>query len=262
MTLRAIIAEDELLAREHIQGLAEDNGLQVVAVCSNGEEALAALQQYKPDLLFLDVQMPGLDGFEVLLAAEPSSVPAVIFTTAYDEYAVRAFDFNALDFLRKPFDGDRFRKAVDRAKARLTDRTHHDQLAEQLLTLLRQAGRTSKPEKLAIRSGGQVVLVRMNEIDWIETAGNYVRIHVGSETHSLRETMHELEARLDPDKFLRIHRCLMVNVDRIRRLEPCGNREYLVVMQDGKSLSLSRGYRDRLDRFLTEVLPQPSGECR
>jgi len=251
MNPRAIIAEDELVARQAIATMAHSCGIAVLAECRDGAETIQALKEHQPDLLFLDVQMPGMDGFGVLQAAPRETLPAIIFTTAYDRYAVQAFEHNAVDYLLKPFDEERFRKAVDRAKQQLAARTSPAHLIDRVLAEMKQAARPqSGPERLVVRSRGQVEFLRVNEIDWIEASHNHVKIHVGAETHLLRQTIGEIETQLSPDKFLRIHRCLIVNIDRIRRLEACGYGEYLVVLRDGKNLSLSRGYRNRLDRFL------------
>ena len=255
MSIRAIIAEDELVAMECLKSMAEANEIHVVAQCSDGKETLRALRNYRPDLLFLDVQMPSLDGFGVLSELEPGSLPAVIFTTAHDQYAVRAFDCNAVDYLLKPFEEDRFRRAVDRAKAALENRSGPHTLTKELVSALQQVGHVqTSPRRLAIRSAGEVTLLRVDEIDWIEAAGNYVHIRVGGNIHVLRNTISAMEGQLDPAKFLRIHRSLNENVDRIQRLESCGYGEYLIVLHNGKKLSLSRRYRDQLDRFLGEVL--------
>lgn len=259
MNPRAVIAEDELVARQAIATMAEACGIEVLAQCRDGAETLAALQTHLPDLLFLDVQMPGMDGFGVLQAAPRETLPAIIFTTAYDRYAVRAFEHNAVDYLLKPFDEERFRKAVERAKEQLAAKTSPAHLVDRLLAEMSQAVRPpATQERLVVRSRGQVEFLRINDIDWIEASHNHVKIHVGAETHLLRQTIGEIETQLSPEKFLRIHRCLIVNVDRIRRLEACGYGEYLVVLRDGKNLSLSRGYRNRLDRFLDTISGAPS----
>ena len=255
MTTRAIIAEDEPLARQCLRTMAEANDIQVLAECNDGDETLAALRRFHPELLFLDIEMPGVDGFGVLRALDPEMLPVVIFTTAYDQYAVRAFDCGAVDYLLKPFDEERFGTALKRARLRLQDVHSQRELTSHLLSALQNSGQfRTGPQKLVIRSGGQVTFVQVNEIDWIEAAGNYVRIHAGSDAHMLREPISCIETQLEPAKFMRIHRSLIVNVDRIRRLEACGYGEYLVVLHDGKKLSLSRGYRDRLDRFLDDLL--------
>jgi two-component system LytT family response regulator len=259
MNIRAIIAEDELVARQSICSMARACGIEVLAECKDGDEAIHSLQRYRADLLFLDVQMPGTDGFGVLQRMRPDIVPAIIFTTAYDQYAVRAFEHHAADYLLKPFDEERFRKAVDRVRLQLVNKSNRGDLIAQLLNEINKArqARTSL-QRLVVRSRGQVAFLRVDEIDWIEASHNQLKIHVGRDVHLLRQTIAEAEARLQPDKFLRIHRSLIVNVDRILRLEACGYGEYLVVLHDGKKLSLSRGYRDRLDRFIGGLLA--SGE--
>jgi two-component system LytT family response regulator len=256
--MRAIIAEDELVARQCISTMAKAYGIEVLAECKNGEEALLSLEKYQADLLLLDVQMPGIDGFEVLRGMRPEAMPAVIFTTAYDQYAVRAFDHNAVDYLLKPFDEERFRKAVDRAQLQMGT-SHHGHLIRHLISELSKARQVrTGPQRLVLRSRGQVTFLRVDEIDWIEASHNHLKIHIGRDVHLLRQTIAEVEARLLPDRFLRIHRSMIVNVDRIRGLEACGYGEYLVVLHNGKKLSLSRGYRDRLDRFIDGLLA--SGE--
>lgn len=259
MTIRAIVAEDELVARQAITGMAASYGIEVLAACQDGPETVRTVAKHSPDLLFLDVQMPGMDGFEVLEKLPSESFPAVIFTTAYDTYAVRAFEHSAVDYLLKPFDEERFRKAVDRARSRLGKSSSHSEWIRLLASELREAhqARTGL-ERLVIKSRGQVSFLRVDEIDWIEASHNYLKIHSGPDIHLLRETIKEIETRLQPDKFLRIHRCLIVNVDRIRRLEACGYGEYLVVLRDGKKLSLSRGYRDNLDRLIDSLQPSAS----
>jgi two-component system, LytTR family, response regulator len=254
MTIRAIVAEDELVARQAITVMAGAYGIEVLAQCKDGPETVRYVARYAPDLLFLDVQMPGMDGFEVLQKLSAETFPAVVFTTAHDTYAVRAFEHSAVDYLLKPFDEERFRKAVDRARLHLESGSNHAEWIRHLVSELREAqqARTGL-QRLVIRSRGQVSFLRVDEIDWIESSHNHLRIHSGADVHLLRETIKEIEARLEPDKFLRIHRCLIVNVDRIRRLEACGYGEYLVVLRDGKKLSLSRGYRDNLDRLIDSL---------
>ncbi len=264
MSIRAIIAEDELVARRSISAMARAYGIEVLAECKDGEEAIRSLQRLRAEVLFLDIQMPGTDGFGVLQAIGPDAVPAVIFTTAYDHYAVRAFEHQAVDYLLKPFDEERFRKAVDRVSARLragadgNGASQSNQIGHLLGELNKALGRTS-PERLVVRSRGQVTFLRVDEIDWIEASHNHVRIHIGRDVHLLRQAIAEVEDRLHPEKFLRIHRSLIVNVDRIRRLEACGYGEFLVVLHDGKKLSLSRGYRDRLDRFIDGLIASTEG---
>jgi two-component system LytT family response regulator len=254
MTIRAIVAEDEVVARQAIVAMAEAYGIEVLAECKDGPETVSNVGKHVPDLLFLDVQMPGMDGFEVLESLPAQSCPTVVFTTAHDTYAVRAFEHNALDFLLKPFDEERFRKAVDRARSHLGNGSDQFERLQHLVSDLRQAQNARAGlQRLVIRTRGQVSFLRVDEIDWIEASHNYLKIHSGPDVHLLRETIKDIEVRLQPDKFLRIHRCLIVNVDRIRRLEACGYGEYLVVLRDGKKLSLSRGYRGNLDRLIDSL---------
>lgn len=249
--IRAIVAEDEVPARQAITAMAAAYGIEVLAACQDGPETIRNLSKYRPDLLFLDIQMPGMDGFEVLRNLPTDTFPAVIFTTAHDNYAVRAFEHRAVDYLLKPFDEERFRKAVDRAQMQIGQASHKADWISHLVSELCEAQhRRTGLQRLVIRSKGQVSFLRVDDIDWIEASHNYLKIHSGSDVHMLRQTIKEIEARLPHDRFLRIHRCLIVNVDRILRLEACGYGEYLVVLPDGKKLSLSRGCRDNLDRLI------------
>jgi two-component system LytT family response regulator len=202
--------------------------------------------------VFLDVQMPELDGFGVLENVDPANLPFVIFVTAFDEYAVRAFDVHALDYVLKPFDKDRFRDALERARREIArGSAANGALDRKLLSLLSELqDRRQRLDRLVVKSGGRVFFLRTDDIDWIEAAGNYVELHVGKESHLLRETMSKLETRLESDKFLRIHRRLIVNVERIKQLEGVTHGEYVVVLKDGTRLSSSRGYRDGLQKLL------------
>jgi two-component system LytT family response regulator len=261
--MRAIIAEDELVARNVLARMARANGIEVLAECGDGEQAIRALQEYRPDLLFLDVQMPGIDGFGVLREMPSGSLPAVVFTTAYDQYAVRAFEHDAVDYLLKPFDDERFRKAVARAQLKLNDVSSRAGLVSRFLSAIDGARHTDPyPQRLVVRSRGKVEFLRIDDIEWITASHNYLKIHIGSSVHLLREPMGEIEARLPSDKFLRIHRSIIVNVDCILRLEACGYGEYLVVLKNGKKLSLSRGFRDRLDRFMDGIATAYKGSYR
>jgi len=254
MKILAIIAEDELVARQAIATMAEACGVDVLAACKDGGEAIQSVQEHRPDVLFLDVEMPGIDGFGALQSTPRGILPEVIFTTAYDRYAVRAFEHNAVDYLLKPFDEERFRKAVDRARLWLANNTHRAELMNRLAGQKNQIPAAhSGPQRLVVRSRGKVELLKVDDIDWIEAQHNYLRLHVGKEVHLLRQTIGEIETRLQPNNFLRIHRSLIVNVDRIRCLQACGYGEYLVVLHNGKNLPLSRGYRDRLDHLLERI---------
>ena len=212
-TIRTLIVDDESLARERIKRfLAGERDIEFVGECADGREAVAAIQTLKPDLVFLDIQIPELDGFGVLEAVGIELMPAVIFVTAYDRYALRAFDVNALDYLMKPYNRERFHKAVERARAQLSNGAKGE-LNERLLSLLENLQTEQKHlERLMIKSSGRVFFLRTAEIDWIEAEGNYLRLHAGKDSHLLRETMNRLASKLDPDKFLRIHRSTLVNI--------------------------------------------------
>ncbi|HEY9404281.1 MAG TPA: LytTR family DNA-binding domain-containing protein [Pyrinomonadaceae bacterium] len=247
-SIRTLIVDDEPLARERIKRfLASERDLELVGECAEGREAVAAIRTLKPDLVFLDIQIPELDGFGVVKAVGVAEMPAVIFVTAYDRYALQAFDVSALDYLLKPYNRERFRKAVERARAQLSNGAKGE-LNERLLSLLENF-KTEQPrhlERLMIKSAGRVFFVRAEELDWIEAEGNYLRVHVGRESHLVRETMNRLASKLDPDKFLRIHRSTLVNIERIKELQPLFSGDYVVILRDGKQLTLSRSYRDKM----------------
>ena len=250
MEIRALIVDDEPLARKRIRDLLrEDREIDVVGECGNGAQALEMLDREKPDLLFLDVQMPEVDGFELLEALD-GAVPAVIFVTAYDRYALRAFDAQAVDYLLKPFTESRFQQAVLRAKEQIR-KAGPGLMSPELLSLLKVAQAGRKPaERLIIKSGGRLLFLRAGEVDFVEAAGNYLNLYVGKETHLIRETMQGLEARLDPARFLRIHRSTIVNIERIKELQPWFGGEYVVILRDGRKLTLSRTYRTRVQHLL------------
>ncbi|MBA2259837.1 MAG: response regulator transcription factor [Acidobacteria bacterium] len=252
--LRTVIVDDEPLARERLASLlSAEQDIEVVAQCRDGEEAVAALEQHTPDLVFLDVQMPGLNGFEVLEAVGPEKMPLVVFVTAYDQHALRAFQVRALDYLLKPFDRDRFKDALQRARAHI-QRDETGDLGRRLLALVKDLRRDQpKTDRLVVKSGGRLFFLRTDEIDWVEAAGNYVRLHVGSASHLLRETMNAIEGRLDPEKFFRIHRSRMVNMERIQEMQPWLNGEYAVLLRTGTRLTLSRGYREKLQDRLGRI---------
>jgi two-component system LytT family response regulator len=233
--LRVLVVDDEPLARSNLTVLLRlDRDIEVVAECGTGLEAVAEVRSQKPDLLFLDVQMPECDGFDVLELLGGDLPPAVIFVTAYDEYALRAFEAGALDYLLKPFDNARFNLALGRAKERIAQ------------------GRDlpRRIERVAVKSAGQVAFLRISEIDWIEAADYYVCLHVGSKTHMLRRSMSELAQELDPRVFCRVHRSTIVNLDRTRGLELNEAGEYDVVLDNGTKLRLSRRYRTQLESRL------------
>jgi len=249
--VRTLIADDEPLARRRlVRLLDQEPDAELVAACATGLEAIQAVKTHGPDLLFLDVQMPGMDGFGVLESLGAEVPPAVVFVTAFDSYAVQAFEANALDYLLKPFDAERFHRAFERARDRLR-RPETARAPEQFTALLESLNRQrTSAERLAIRADGRVYFVRVADIDWIETASNYVRLHSGKTSHLLRESLASLETRLDPDRFLRIHRTTVVNVERLRELQPWFSGEYIAILHDGTRLKVSRGYRDRVARWL------------
>jgi two-component system LytT family response regulator len=253
MTIRTVIIDDEPLARDKLRGfLAKHPAFELVGEASDGRSAITLLEESRPDLALLDIQMPELDGFEVLAAVEGQTLPYVIFVTAYDEYAVQAFEVGAVDYLLKPVSPDRFDQALERAEARLR-RGADPEFAARLARALEQLAPTRLPvERFLVRERGRSSFVAVAEIDWIEAAGNYLKLHARSGTHLLRATMKELEARLDPTRFVRIHRTTIVNLDRVRYLEPWSHGDQLVVLQSGEKLTLSRRFRDRLPGTFSE----------
>ena len=252
---RTLIVDDEPLARRRIKRLlARDPDIEIAGEGGNGRDAIAAIQDLSPDLLFLDVQMPEIDGFDVLEAIEPAKLPLVIFVTAYDQYALRAFEVSAVDYLVKPFDRSRFERALQRAKSRLATERGSD-LNRQTLALLEELkARSSHVERLVVKAGGRAFFLKAEEIDWIEAEGKYVRLHDGKESYLLREAIGSMEAQLDPKRFPRIHRSTIVNIDRVRELQPWFHNEYRVILKDGTELMLSRSCRKRLGELLGSAL--------
>ena len=237
--IRALVVDDEALARRNVTVLlGRDPSIQSVVEASSGLDAIQEIRKSKPDLVFLDVQMPECDGFDVLELLGGELPPVIIFVTAYDEYALRAFEAGALDYLLKPFDDARFARALTRAK---------EKLAHYL------PARRAAAERLVIRSQGQVLFIRVDDIDWIEAAGYYACLHVGSDTHILRRSLSELEQDLGDEKFIRIHRSVVVNLDRIGGLELQDTGEYEVVLRSKVRLRLSRRYRKRLQDRMMEA---------
>jgi two-component system LytT family response regulator len=244
-SIRTVIIDDERLARQRIRRmLSEFPGFDVAAEFESSEDGLAFLESNAADLLFLDVQMPGMDGFALLESLSAERTPLVIFVTAYDEYALRAFEVHAFDYLLKPFDQTRFEKTIDRARKQLTSEERNSEKLLHLLNEFRQ--RNQEPARFAIKTPGRLFFVRQEDIDWMEAADNYVNLHVGADTHLIRETMNALEQRLDSHRFLRIHRSTIVNADRIKELRPWFHGEYVVLLKDGTELTLSRTYRERI----------------
>ena len=252
--IRALIVDDEPLARRRIRRmLAHHTDVEIIGDSANGRDAILLIRDQAPDLVFLDVLMPEMDGFAVLEALSAEAMPLIIFVTAYDQYALRAFEVYALDYLLKPFDRQRFDKALQRAKSRLAnERSDINQRALALLEELR--AQTSHVERMVIKSGGRAFFLKTDEIDWVEAEGKYVRLHVGKESYLVREAISGLEAQLDPKKFLRIHRSTIVNIDRVRELQPWFHNEYRVILRDGTELMLSRSCRKKLGDLLGNTL--------
>jgi two-component system, LytTR family, response regulator len=252
-SMRVIIADDERLARQKLRLLLqEESGIQVVAECRDGKQAIAAVHTHRPDLLLLDIRMPDLDGFEVLEKIPADRMPVVVFTSAHDQYAIRAFEANALDYLLKPFDQKRLHRAVERARTELL-RSHEQSIAGRvLLDLLAQTKTAPKPvdRRFMIKAGGRLVFLDLDEIDWIEAAANYVKLNAGGTSYLLREGIGRIAERLDPGSFIRVHRSTIVNVSKIKELQPCDSGEYIAVLRNGKELSCSRGCRAQLQRLI------------
>ena len=251
--IRTLIIDDVPLARERLKRcLASDSEIELVGECDNGVKAVTDIRSLDPDLIFLDVQMPALDGFGVLEALRDQR-PIVIFVTAYNEYAIQAFEVNALDYLLKPVDCERLSKAVERAKTRLAQLNRDDHLDSRFRALLEDIKTGSKfLKRLTIKLTGRTILLPTDEIDWIETYGNYLKVHVGRESHLIRGTMQSMETKLNPEKFVRVHRSAMVNVEKIKEIYPRSNGDQDLILQNGQQLMLSRNYRDKFFSLLGE----------
>ncbi|WP_257303354.1 LytR/AlgR family response regulator transcription factor [Geothrix campi] len=250
MNLRALVVDDEMLARQRIRHLLRrSTDIELVGECSNGLEAVKAIEDQAPDLVFLDIQMPELDGFGVVEAVGPDRMPPTLFITAYDQHALKAFEVHALDYLLKPFSPERFHQALERAR-RWCLRTPSEKAPdmEALLASLRE----ERPwvDRLLVRQGDRHVLVRTSALQWIEAEDNYVRLHVEGTSHLLRQTMASLLARLDPAQFRRIHRSAIVNLDCIKEFQPWTGGDHLVIMRDGTKLTLSRTFREQFGKWL------------
>jgi two-component system LytT family response regulator len=245
MNIRALIVDDEPLARKRIRRfLADEPDMSVIDECGTGREAIQAIEEKSPDLLFLDIQMPGIGGFEVVQSISAERMPFVIFITAYDQHALKAFEVHALDYLLKPFKQDRFQKALERARMQLAKRGAGEN--EQGLTALIQKlrGEQIYLNRFMIKSSNRVVFVKTNEVDWIESAANYALLHVGDKVHLVRETMQALETKLCPRTFQRISRSAIVNLERVKELQPMGKGQYVIILNSGKQLTMTRGIRD------------------
>lgn len=255
-TIKAIIVDDEPIARRNLQALLKDDpDIEVIGLCAGGSEAVKVIRKTPPDLLFLDIQMPETDGFAVLKKINISSIPAIVFVTAYDQYALKAFEAHALDYLLKPFTDERFAVMLERAKNQIRQR-HAAELNRKLHALLLEHAEQQEPltgtyvNRFLIKEASRVFFVKAEEIDWVEAADYYVSLHVGNKAHLLRETMSDLESKLDPAKFLRIHRSAIVNLHRVKEVLTRPGGEYFAVMKDGTQLKLSRSRRDQLEALL------------
>jgi len=252
--IRVLIVDDEPLAREGIQmRLKGEPDIEVIGECRNGREAVTAILREAPDLVFLDIQMPRMDGFAVIDAIGAKCMPQVIFVTAYDEHALRAFAVSALDYLLKPIDGERFIEALGRARARIRG-NNLAVIAAQLQQMM-AALKAEKEylERLSIKSAGRILFLPVDEIDWIEAADNYVQVHVGKTSHLLLATMNSLESRLNPQRFLRIHRSAIINLNRIKELQPMFHGEYRVILRDNTQLTSGRSYSKNLQKLLQNL---------
>ena len=253
--IKTLVVDDEPLAREGITTLLQAaSDFQVIGLCANGEEAIEAIDAKRPDVVFLDVQMPEIDGFQVLESLDPKRMPTVIFVTAYDQYALRAFDIHAVDYLLKPVDVERFEQALERTRKRLESKRTNgtDKHLKSLLEELKS--RDQKLERLVVKTGGKIFFLRTEEIDWIEAAGDYVKIHINTTEHIIRERITELESKLDPSRFLRIHRSTIVNIDRIKEMQPMFYGDYVVILRNGTQLNLSRTYREKISKLMKSSL--------
>jgi two-component system LytT family response regulator len=270
--IRALVVDDESLAREALLVMLDDDPeIEVVAECRNGREAVTAIREQSPDVVFLDIQMPEMDGFQVIEEVGAARMPVTVFVTAYDKHALRAFEAHALDYLLKPFDHDRFDDALHRAKTFVRQRKLSE-VSESLFAVLQEMklttgeqpsemddvklGRATQKgpiDRVAIKSGGRVYFLKTEAIDWVEGAGDYLSLHSGSQTHLIRETMGNFHAKLDSQKFLRIHRSTIVNIERIEEIRPQFKGDYVITLTGGKRLKASRGYRRELQQLLDEA---------
>ena len=262
--LTTIIVDDESLARRGLKlRLAELKGVEVLAECKNGREAISAIRELEPDLVFLDIQMPGLDGFDVVRELQSDDMPLIVFVTAFDQYAINAFDVHAVDYVLKPVDESRLEEAVERARTRLIDSTTDNQKQRLLEVIVDLTGKSESaiqemlqtdeavfPDKLTIKDGAEVTLVATHDIDWVDAAGDYMCVHAQGVTHVMRSTMKDLEAQLDPATFLRIHRSTLVNVARVVKLSSHINGEFFLTLDCGARLKMSRTYKDKVAHLL------------
>jgi two-component system LytT family response regulator len=254
--IRTLVADDEPIARARVVSLLSgEQDIELVRECATGEEARAAIEQEQLDLLFLDIQMPEMSGIDLARTIQANGMPAVVFVTAYDQYALRAFEVHALDYLLKPFSSDRFRAALGHAREHLSKRkAGGDTASTAPQSVVRDQQAAGRRNRLMVKSGGRIHFVRTGDIDWCEAAGNYVRMHVAQQEYLIRDTMSHLESQLDGQQFMRIHRSTIVNVDRIQEMQSSFNGEYVVLLRNATRLTLSRGYRDAIQARLGKPL--------
>ena len=254
MKIRVLLVDDEPLARERVRKLLEkEPDIELLGECADGASAVQLIREHAPDLVFLDVQMPELDGFGVLERLGSFTLPAVVFITAHDQFALKAFEIHAVDYLLKPFDAARFQTTLQRVRGILRgkQRGELDVRLAALLAEVRPEEKNRTLERIAVKSSGRVVFVKVEDIDWIEAADNYVSLHLGTEEHLHRETMATIEGQLPAAQFMRISRSTIVNVDRIKELQPLFHGEYAVLLRNGTRLTLSRSYRDKIDQLMS-----------
>jgi len=251
MTLRALVVDDEVLARKALLRLLKSEpGINVIGQCGDGESAVDTIRRARPDLVFLDVQMPEMDGFQVVETVGVDQMPVTIFVTAFDRYALKAFDANAVDYLLKPFAADRLSRALSRARDRCTGR-QDDEAARRLFSLLdRTRSQSDYAQRLTVSMRGRIVFIPVADIDWIEAEGNYARLHVQRRAYEVRETLQSLMDKLDPRDFVRIHRSTIVNLHRIREVQPWFQGSHIVLLHSGEELRMSRYQRDAAERLL------------
>jgi two-component system LytT family response regulator len=253
--IRTLIVDDEPLARAMLRSfLADDAEIEVVGECGDGYTAIEMIESAAPELVFLDIQMPDLDGFGVLRALAPEAIPNIAFVTAYDQFALQAFDVHAIDYLLKPFDRERFERTLAHAKQQITIQKRKDVNEELLRILNEQSARPQPVKRILVKTGDKAFFLRASEISWIEGQGNYVALWVGAQSFLLRQTINTLEKQLDPVEFQRIHRSAIVNLDAIREMHTAGHGEYEIVLKDGVTLKLSHTYRESFLRFATGAL--------
>jgi len=249
--IRALIVDDEPLPRERIRALlVEHRNVEVIGECRDGREAAHTILAERPDLVFLDIQMPELNGFEVIEAISNEFLPAIVFITAFDEHAIRAFEVNAIDYLLKPINPARFEKAILRAIDRLTQSNAGEPDRKLLDFVERRLAERQYTARFVVRSGSKLSFVRASDVDWIDVADNYVRLHVSGQEHLVRDTLKSVESQLNPEIFVRVHRSIIVNLDRVESVEPHFHGEYVVTMKDGAKLTTSRSYSERLRLLL------------